>query len=60
MRHEMARAGIGHVRVNPRRARDFARAGGHLAKTDALDAAMLAPDGAGPEPGGRSAACPRA
>ncbi|MFD1941188.1 IS110 family transposase [Paradevosia shaoguanensis] len=42
LRHELARAGIGHVRVNPRRARNFARVGGHLAKTDALDAAMLA------------------
>jgi len=28
--------------VNPRQARDFARATGHLAKTDALDAAVLA------------------
>lgn len=34
-------AGIGHVRVNPSRARDFARALGQLAKTDALDAQML-------------------
>lgn len=34
-------AGIGHVRVNPLRARDFARATGQLAKTDALDAHML-------------------
>src|SRR5262249_59647156 len=28
--------------VNPRQVRDFARATGHLAKTDALDAAVLA------------------
>src|SRR5690606_33757413 len=35
-------AGIGCVRVNPSRARDFARASGQLAKTDRLDAAMLA------------------
>jgi transposase len=28
--------------INPRKARDFARAGGKLAKTDAIDAAMLA------------------
>ncbi|MEQ8164609.1 MAG: transposase [Alphaproteobacteria bacterium] len=35
-------AGIGHVRVNPLRARDFARATGQIAKTDRLDAQMLA------------------
>lgn len=34
-------AGIGHVRINPLRARDFARAIGQLAKTDTLDANML-------------------
>ncbi|MFD1944769.1 IS110 family transposase, partial [Paradevosia shaoguanensis] len=42
LRAGLALAGIGHVRVNPLRARDFARASGQLAKTDALDAAMLA------------------
>lgn len=42
LRHELAWAGIGFARVNPQRARDFARATGRLAKTDALDAAMLA------------------
>lgn len=42
LRHELALAGIGFARVNPQRARDFARASGRLAKTDALDAAMLA------------------
>lgn len=42
LRAGLALAGIGHVRVNPQRARDFARASGQLAKTDALDAAMLA------------------
>lgn len=42
LRHELARAGIGFARVNPQRARDFARATGRLAKTDRLDAAMLA------------------
>lgn len=36
------RAGIACVRVNPARARDFARAAGRLAKTDRLDAASLA------------------
>ena len=35
-------AGITYVRVNPARARDFARASGYLAKTDAIDARMLA------------------
>lgn len=28
--------------INPKRARDFAKAGGHLAKTDRIDAAVLA------------------
>ena len=36
------RAGIAYFRVNPNRARDFARAAGYLAKTDAIDARMLA------------------
>jgi transposase len=35
-------AGIRFARINPARARDFARAGGRLAKTDAIDARMLA------------------
>jgi transposase len=35
-------AGIAHARINPARARDFARASGRIAKTDAIDAAMLA------------------
>lgn len=34
--------GIAHARINPSRARDFARAAGYLAKTDAVDARMLA------------------
>ena len=38
----LARAGIAFARVNPLRARDFARAAGFLAKTDAVDARMLA------------------
>jgi len=42
----LTRAGIGWVRVNPRQARDFARSTGQLAKTDRLDAAMLAHMGA--------------
>lgn len=42
LRRELALAGIGFARVNPQRARDFARAIGQLAKTDAIDAAVLA------------------
>jgi len=38
----LAAAGLPVVVVNPRQARDFARATGRLAKTDALDAAALA------------------
>ena len=37
-----ARAGIWIAQVNPRQARDFAKATGQLAKTDALDARILA------------------
>lgn len=36
------RADIRFARINPARARDFARARGRLAKTDAIDARMLA------------------
>lgn len=46
LRRALAAAGVGHVRVNPSRARHFARASGQLAKTDRLDAAMLAHMGA--------------
>lgn len=42
LRETLDRAGVGYVRVNPLRARDFARAMGQLAKTDSLDARMLA------------------
>ena len=38
----LATAGLPVVVVNPRQARDFARATGQLAKTDALDARALA------------------
>lgn len=37
-----AQAGLWVARINPRQARDFARATGQLAKTDALDAGVLA------------------
>jgi transposase len=42
LRHALAAAGVGYARVNPQQARDFARACGRLAKTDRLDAALLA------------------
>ncbi len=38
----LAEAGVAFARVNPRQAREFARATGRLAKTDRVDAAMLA------------------
>jgi len=38
----LAAAGLPVVVVNPRQARDFARATGQLAKTDAVDARALA------------------
>jgi transposase len=42
LRRALAEAGVQHARVNPGRARDFARAAGFLAKTDPVDAVMLA------------------
>lgn len=42
--------GLPAVRVNPRQVRDFARAAGVLAKTDAIDARVLARFGAAVEP----------
>jgi transposase len=42
LRGALSEAGIAFARVNPARARDFARASGVLAKTDAVDARMLA------------------
>jgi Transposase and inactivated derivatives len=42
LRDGLAAAGVAFARINPRRARDFARACGLLAKTDAVDARMLA------------------
>lgn len=42
----LERAGLGFHRANPGRARDFARSTGMLAKTDAVDARMLALYGA--------------
>lgn len=42
LRHALSEADVAFARVNPARARDFARAAGYLAKTDAVDARMLA------------------
>jgi transposase len=42
LRKALQTAGIRFARVNPARARDFARATGRLAKTDKIDARMLA------------------
>ena len=41
LRHMMGNAGIAFSAVNPRHVRDFARATGQLAKTDALDAGVI-------------------
>lgn len=42
LRLALTEAGIDFARVNPAQARSFARATGHLAKTDRVDARMLA------------------
>jgi transposase len=42
LRQALSTAGVRFARVNPARARDFARAAGFLAKTDKVDARMLA------------------
>jgi len=47
LRHALRQAGVPFARVNPARARAFAKAAGHLAKTDAIDARLLAQMGAG-------------
>lgn len=39
---QLRQAGIRFARINPARARAFARASGRLAKTDAIDACVLA------------------
>jgi transposase len=46
LRHALAAAGIPHARLNPGRARAFASAVGQAAKTDRLDAGVLALMGA--------------
>lgn len=42
LRHALEAHGIPHARLNPQQARDFARATGRRAKTDRVDARMLA------------------
>lgn len=42
LRQQLTSTGVPFMRVNPRRAREFARACGFLAKTDRVDATMLA------------------
>jgi len=42
LREALRQSGIRFARINPARARDFARAGGQRAKTDPIDARMLA------------------
>ena len=42
LREVLCQAGIRFARINPARARDFARASGLIAKTDPIDARMLA------------------
>ena len=49
----LATAGIAVAIVNPRQVRDFAHASGRLAKTDRLDAAVLARFGAAVRPAAR-------
>jgi transposase len=58
LRHALAQAGVAHARVNPEQARHFARASGRKAKTDALDARMLADLGSRMELRRESAASP--
>ncbi len=58
LRHALAKAGIAHARVNPEQARDFAKATGRRAKTDAIDARMLAEFGARLAPSPREAVDP--
>lgn len=56
LRRTLAVAGVRFARVNPARARDFARAAGFLAKTDAVDAQMLAAMAQGLQPPAAEAA----
>jgi transposase len=58
LRQVLTEAGLPHARINPEQARDFARAMGRRAKTDPLDARMLAAFGQRMAPKPRPAADP--
>ena len=58
LRLALAAAGGRFARVNPGRARDFARAAGYLAKTDQVDARMLAAMGQALELGAETSVDP--
>lgn len=58
LRQALTEAGLPHARINPEQARDFARAMGQRAKTDPLDARMLAAFGERMAPQPRPAADP--
>jgi transposase len=58
LRQALAEAGLPHARINPEQARAFARAMGRRAKTDPLDARMLAAFGERMAPKPRPAADP--
>ena len=58
LREALRRAGIRFARINPARARDFARASGQLAKTDPIDARMLAAFARAMRPATEQAATP--
>ena len=61
LREALRAAGIRFARINPARARDFARASGQLAKTDPIDARMLAAFARAMRPAPRAGlyACPQ-
>lgn len=58
LREALSRAGIRFARINPARARDFARASGQLAKTDPIDARVLAAFARAMQPATEKAANP--
>ena len=58
LREALSQAGIRFARINPARARDFARASGRLAKTDPIDARMLAAFARAMQPATEQAANP--
>jgi transposase len=58
LREALSQAGVRFARINPARARDFARASGQLAKTDPIDARMLAAFGRVMQPAIEQAANP--